>query len=468
MVKRTRRPVSRGGGSRGVALDLLCSVEERGAFANLALGPVLDRAGLARPERAFVTELVYGVVRRRLTLDWVLGQLLTRPADRLAPWVRNLLRLSLYQLMYLSRVPPEAACDEAVELAKGRGHQGIANLVNAVLRNYLRKQDQIVWPDPVAEPVRYLSTRESHPEWLVRRWVERLGFAEAEALLRADNVAPPVVLRANRLRTSRGGLLLRLAERGLEGAASRLTPEGVILRSRSGSVEELREVAEGYAQVQDEASMLIAHLVAPEPGERVLDAASAPGGKTTHLAELMGDRGEVRAFDLHPGKLGLVEANARRLGLTIVRAEPRDARSIGEVGELRGAFDRALLDAPCTGLGVLRRRPDARWRKGAEDIATLAAQQRVLIRSVAACVRRGGRLVYSTCSTEPEEGEQVVEDFLSDSGGEFVVADARAVLAERGIDAAADESAFAGPYLRLWPQRHGTDGFFGACLIRRG
>jgi 16S rRNA (cytosine967-C5)-methyltransferase len=454
-------------GSRAVALAVLCAVEEREAYANLALGPALDRAGLSPPERGLATELVYGVVRRRLTLDWVLGQFSARPVASLAPWVRNLLRLSLYQLLYLSRIPAGAACHAAVDLAKERGHRGVAGFVNAVLRNFLRGREGLAWPDPEAEPAKYLAVRESHPEWLIEQWLWRLGFSETAGLLAANNVPPPVTLRVNRRRTAREELLAGLAQRGIAAEASRWTPEGIVLRAPGGAVEELPELARGLAQVQDEASQLVAHLVAPEPGERVLDAAAAPGGKTTHLAELMDDQGEVRALDVYPAKLNLIRENAGRLGLSIVRAEAGDALAVGEAEGFRGAFDRVLLDAPCSGLGVLRRRPDARWRKQAQDVAVLSAQQRRLIRSVAAAVRPGGRLVYSTCSTEPEEGEAVVEDFLREQDGEFRFRPAREILAERGLPAAGETSAFSGPYLRLWPHRHGTDGFFAACLDRR-
>ncbi|MDI6871539.1 MAG: 16S rRNA (cytosine(967)-C(5))-methyltransferase RsmB [Bacillota bacterium] len=456
-----------GRGSRELALEVLCAIEERGAYASLALGSALARSGLSAADRGLATELVYGVVRRRLTLDWVIGQFATRPVGSLAPWVRNLLRLSLYQMLYLTRVRPEAACHEAVEIAKTRGHRGTAGFVNAVLRAFLRGRDNLAWPDPESGPAKHLAVRESHPEWLVERWLARLGFGETAELLAVNNQPPPLVLRVNRRRASREEVLAGLAERGVEAEASRWVPEGIVLRSRGGAVEELPEVAKGLVQVQDEASMLIAHLVAPEPGERVLDAAAAPGGKATHLAELMDDRGEVRALDVHPGKLRLISENAARLGLSSVRPELRSALELAEAADWSRSFDRALLDAPCTGLGVLRRRPDARWRKEPGDVAALSAQQRQLLRSVAQTVRRGGRLVYSTCSTEPEEGEEVAEDFLRDQGGEFVVLAAREILAERGVAAGGTASAFNGPYLRLWPHRHGTDGFFAACFERR-
>jgi 16S rRNA (cytosine967-C5)-methyltransferase len=450
-----------------VALEVLRTVNERGAYANLALAEALKRTGLSPADRGLATELVYGVERRRLTLDWLLGQFVKRPLEGLTPWVRDLLRLSVYQFVYLDRVPVEAACDQAVEIAKRRGHAGVAGFVNGVLRSLLRGRDRLTWPDPERDPVQYLAVRESHPGWLVERWLGRLGFDETAALLAADNLAPPVVLRANRCRTDREALLGRLAAKGVAAEPSPLVPEGVLLRSREGAVEGLAEVRQGLAQVQDEASMLIAHLVAPEPRERVLDAASAPGGKATHLAELMQDQGEVRALDVHPGKLQLVRENAARLGLSAVRAEVGDALALRGAPEFAGRFDRVLLDAPCTGLGVLRRRPDARWRKQPEDIAVLAGKQQEMLSSVAATVRPGGRLVYSTCSTEEEEGEQVARAFLAEQDGDFLVLDAREILAGNGIRAAAVASAFSGPYLRLWPQRHGTDGFFAACFVRR-
>lgn len=453
-------------GARGLALELLCTIEAQAAYANLALDRRLAAGSLGAVDRGLVTELVYGVIRRRLTLDWILGQFVRRPLASLPVWLRNLLRLSLYQLLYLTRIPAAAVCDEAVTLAKRRGHSGIGGLVNGVLRTYLRDRESVVWPDPEREPVRHLSVLESHPEWIVDRWVARLGYAEAAALLALDNLPPPVVLRVNLLRARREDVCTRLRSRGIDCETSQLVPEGVMLKSRSGSLETLPELAEGLAQVQDEASMLIAHLVAPRPGERILDAAAAPGGKATHLAELMQDCGEVVAQDVHPEKLSLIRENARRLGLNSVRAVEGNALNSGEEGEVPPSFDRVLLDAPCTGLGVLRRRPDARWRKDPGDVRALSDQQKAMLRSVAALVRGGGRLVYSTCSTEPEEGEEVVDAFLSDCGSEFVLRDAAGELAARGVPAGELKSAFAGPFLRLWPQRQGTDGFFAACLER--
>ncbi|MGE5508730.1 MAG: 16S rRNA (cytosine(967)-C(5))-methyltransferase RsmB [Chitinophagales bacterium] len=452
--------------AREVALQVLCAVEERGAYANLALSQGLERAGLSPSDRSFATELVYGTVRRRLTLDWVLEQFLTRPFDALAPWLQSLLRLSAYQLLYLEHVPPEAVCNEAVELAKRRGHRGIAGLVNAVLRSLLRGRSEITWPDPQTDPVEYLSVRESHPAWLVRRWLQRLGYAETAQLLAADNATPPLTLRANRCRMGRDELLARLAGRGLAAEPCRWAPEGVTLRSRTGSVERLPEITEGLAQVQDEASMLVARLAAPEPGHRVLDCASAPGGKATHLAELMGDSGHVCAFDVHPGKLRLVEENAARLGLRSVQTAVVDALAVGSLPEFAEAFDRCLLDAPCTGLGVLRRKADSRWRKAEGDIPALARQQGAMLASAARTVKRGGRLVYSTCSTEREEGEDVIERFLEGEGHAFRLLDAGEILTAQGIPARTEDSLTAGRYLRLWPQRHGTDGFFAAALVR--
>lgn len=452
--------------SRDLALRVLCAVEERGAYANLALAEALARSGLEPADRGFATELVYGTVRRRLTLDWVLGQFLTRPLEALAPWVRNLLRLSAYQLLYLDHVPPEAACHEAVELAKRRGHQGIAGLVNAVLRSLLRGKTALKWPDAATDPVGHLSVCESHPAWLVRRWVERLGYAEAGQLLAADNAPAPLTLRVNRLRREREELLEQLTSRGVAAEACRWAPEGVILRSKTGAVERLPEVREGLAQVQDEASMLVGRLVSPRPGERVLDCASAPGGKATHLAELMDDTGQVCAFDLHPGKLRLVAENAARLGLTSVTAAVVDALTVGTKPEYQEAFDRCLLDAPCSGLGVLRRKADSRWRKTEADLESLARQQAVMLASAARTVKPGGRLVYSTCSTEEEEGEKVIEDFLAGAGHGFRLLEAGAVLAAQGIPGTDGEGLVHGPYLRLWPHRHGCDGFFAACLER--
>lgn len=451
-----RRPMA----ARELALRALYRIEVEAAYASLALAGEFRRTPADRRERALATELTYGVSRRRNTLDHLVGRCSRRPVDGLTPWIRNVLRLGAYQIFYMDKIPPSAAVDEAVTLARRYGHAGTAALVNAVLRCLVPSRGQVEdsLPKPEADPVAYLSIAESHPEWLVRRWLARYGFADARGLMQYDNASPPVVVRANRLKVAPEALAARLAEEGVTAAPGRYLPEALRLEGPS-AVEGLPSFRAGLFQVQDESSMLAAWVVDPQPGELVIDAAAAPGGKTTHLAERMGGRGRVIANDVHAGRLALVEENCRRLGIANVEPVAGDGRDLPARWE--GQADRVLLDAPCSGLGVLNRRPDARWRKTEEQVAALPALQGELLAAAARCVRPGGVLVYSTCTTEPEENGGVCDRFLAAHPG-F----APESLAPYLPAPLAAEPGVEGGRLQLLPFRHGVDGFFIARFRR--
>ncbi|MDQ7793666.1 MAG: 16S rRNA (cytosine(967)-C(5))-methyltransferase RsmB [bacterium] len=448
------------GGARDLALELLGAVESGRAYPGLALDRALERGGLAGADRRLVTELVYGTTRTRNTLDWALGVHLRRPLASLPQAIRNALRLGAYQILYLDRVPASAACNESVELARRYGHRGTAALVNAVLR---RLAEEGLPPLP-EDRTDSLALAHHHPRWLVERWLDRLGAPGTVALLTANNRVPPTAVRVNRLRSSPEAVLAELGRLGIAARPSELAPEGLLLDEHP-PLRGLGPFRRGELQVQDESSMLAAPALAPIPGAVVVDACSAPGGKATHLAELMGDRGEVLAVDVSRGRLRLVEEAARRLGLASVRTMVADARELGRL--LPGAADAILVDAPCSGLGTLRRRPDLRWTKQPADIASLARLQRALLDGVAGCLKPGGILLYSTCSAEPEENQEVVESFLEDDGRfgwedplERLPEKARQLLAGRDRP----EGSRGPGWLQLWPQLDGTDGFFLARM----
>ncbi|MFO7310469.1 MAG: 16S rRNA (cytosine(967)-C(5))-methyltransferase RsmB [Bacillota bacterium] len=435
---------------RQAAVDILTAIEERAAFAGLALDAHLERIQLPAPARGYVTEIVYGVLRWRGTLDWMLAQCSHRPIEELTPAVRNILRLAAYEVCFLDSVPAPVACHAAVELAKARFHPGVASFVNGVCRQLSRRawSGDWPWPDVDEDPVKALAVRTSHPEWLVARWVARFGVQEARALCEANNAAPSVHVRANILKTTREALAEALAGLGAQVKPGLWAPQALHVRGM-GAVRDNPAFQSGLFTVQDEGAQLVAHVLDPQPGERVIDLCAAPGGKTTHLAELMGNEGQVVAVDVHAGKLGLVQRAAARLGITIVTTVEGDGREMP--GRLAPA-DRVLVDAPCSGLGVLRRRPDLRWRKRPEELTALAALQGELLAAAAELTRPGGTLVYSTCTTEPEETTEVVEAFLR-SRADFVpeVLPLREFVPDR----------FGG---YLYPHRHGTDGFFIARL----
>jgi 16S rRNA (cytosine967-C5)-methyltransferase len=442
--------------ARRLALRVLHAVDDGGAFANLALDQALEGSPLSGADRSLATELVYGVTRWRGRLDYVLDRLSTTPVADLPVWIRNVLRMGLYQILFLDRVPERAAVSESVALAREFGHRGTAGLVNAVLRQAARRGAAVALPPAVGDPVPRLAVEFSHPEWLARRWVARYGLEEATRLCRVDNEGAPLTLRVNTTRTSREELTARLTPEGVAAEPGRLFPEAVVAHT-DRPLRSLAAYAEGLFSVQDESSMAAARAVRPQAGQTVIDACAGVGGKATHLAELAGDRGRVVALDIFNHKLRLLTRAAERLGLRSIETRRIDARELPSAG--LEAADAVLVDAPCSGLGVLRRRPDLRWRVTEEDLADLARLQAELLSAAADCVRPGGVVVYATCSMEPEENQKVVEGFLSNRR-EFVPDDTATA-------AGLEDVRPHGPYLSLTPMSGGPDGFFVARMVRR-
>jgi len=448
----------------------LISVEREGAYANLALQKLMSaprRAATRHMEprdAGLLTELVYGVLRRRNTLDWVIDQFSRVPAARMNYIARNIVRLGVYQLLFLERVPESAACNESVELAKTWRLGGLSGFVNGLLRNIARRRDEISYPDPDQDPVLHISVRYSHPAWLVERWLQRFGQEETIALCRTNNEPPPVVLRCNSLKIDPGGLIRRLEQDGIAARPSPLIP-GAVRVAPHTAITGLSSFKAGCFAVQDESSMLASLVLRPQPGSTVIDACAGPGGKTAHLAQLMENSGRLLAFDVHPHRLRLIADACRRLGVTNVSTLLQDATAPPD--DMRGLADYLLVDAPCSGLGVIRRRPDLRWKVQATDLAAHARQQEQLLSGISNCIKPGGIMLYSTCSTEPEENGEVVAAFLNSherwqavdmsnlAPPAFLIDDDDCRMASQGC-------------LQLLPHRHGTDGFFLAVLKLSG
>lgn len=444
--------------AREVALKIINEVENNGAYANIALAQEINRrtaqGQLSDQDRRFITELVYGTVKAGATLDWMLGIYLNRSLTKVAPVIRNILRLGIYQLFFLEKVPASAACNQSVELAKKYGHAGTIKFVNGVLRNAARSPEKVVYPDRDSEPVKYLALKYFHPEWLVERWVDRLGVAGCEALCQTNNTIPPLSLRTNSVKINRDRLLQRLADEGVVCQASDWTPEGIVCQEHPG-LGTLTSLQEGLLQVQDESSMLVAHILGPKPGEFIIDACGAPGGKTTHIAALMNNTGKILSTDIYEHKLAIIRENAARLTLTNIETKALDAVNLGSMFPLKA--DRVLVDAPCSGLGVLRRKPDSRWRKSPEILRDLPKLQAAILASAAQCVKPGGVLVYSTCTTEPEENQDIVRDFLR-VHPDFILEDTGQYLP---VEKRPDKM------LQFWPHTDGIDGFFIARIVRQ-
>ncbi len=436
-----------------MAARVLERVETAAAYADLALDAELGRRRLDPRDRALATELVYGTLRWQRYLDWILSPHSRRPLETLDVRARALLRLTAYQVALLDRVPSFAAVNDAVTLARRGTRPGVADFVNAVLRSFSRRGPREREPRPPDDAIEALALRGSFPTWIATRWVARWGAAEAERLMRAMNDRAPLTLRANTLTTTREALAARLAaEDGVVTRPTRYAPEG-LWAEPGGRPADWHAFADGSFVVQDEASMLVTRLLDPRPGETVADACAAPGTKTTHLGQLMKDTGRILAFDPQPARLDLVRAAANRLGLTAVDALDGTAEMLAP--RFAAACDAVLVDAPCSNLGVLRRNPEVKWRRGPEDVRASAARQRAILEAAAGMVRPGGRLVYATCSLEPEENEEVT----------------RAVLATRGDFALDPPDDFPVPLedgvLRCLPHRLGADGFTAVRFRRQ-
>ncbi len=453
--------------ARLTASRVLERVERIGAYADLALSQSLAQSNLSGADRRLCTELVYGTLRWRGRLDYMLSQYIDRGFSEVEPLILTTLRIGAYQLVFSDRIPATAAVDEAVRCTRALGADRAAGFVNAVLRRLATEKDRIELPTLERDPLAHLQHALSLPEWIAQRWLDDFGPTGAAELARASNDPPPHTIRVNRVRTHREKLLVELSVRHPDAAPCRFAPDGLVLGRKGNPSEDPAFMAGAYT-VQDEASQLVVDILDPRPGDRVLDVCAAPGTKTTAIAERLGGQGSVLALDKHPRRLGLVARAARRLGLGGIATMTRDARrplldlptGPGEPAPEGGArFDRVLVDAPCSGLGSLRRNPDARWRVGPEDPARLAEVQFEILQNAAAVVAEGGVLTYSTCTILREENEQNVERLLEHAPG-FRLA-ARSELPEH-LTELIDEIG----QMHCYPHLHDCDGFFAARFVR--
>jgi len=438
---------------RQAALDILLRIEREDSYADILVDRELSTGQLEGPDRGFLTELVFGVLRRRGTLDHVIDCFSDRKTAKLERVVAILLRLGLYQELFLDRVPVSAAVNETVKLAKIHAPRA-AGFVNAVLRRADRERESIPWPDRSADLAAFLAARYSQPRWLVEQWIGQLGPIEAESLAAAMIETPPLTLRVNTLKASRDEFLARLEAAGVAARPTDYSPVGIHILSAAHPAG-LSGFAEGLFTVQDESSQLASLFLDPQPGQRVLDLCAAPGGKTTHLAQLMENRGSLLACDLDKRKLRRIEETAERLGISVIETMSLDGSLPLDALGAR-TFDRILVDAPCSGLGVIRRNPEAKWRLSLFDSSRLAQLQGAILQNAADRLETGGILVYSTCSTSTEENEAVIDVFLSERH-DFVVENLRDLF-PRYAELCTDRGMFRG-----WPHRYGMDGF---CAVR--
>lgn len=453
MSKKKSLPLS----SREAALRSLVRVEQDSAYLNLVLPAMLQ--GLTTEERALAVQLAAGVIQRLNTLDWALGLYLKRPLKSFTPWIRNLLRMGAYQLIYLHGIPDYAVVDETVSLAHRFGHRGVAGLVNALLRRLIKEASALPWPDPLKDPVEYLSLKESHPQWLVKRAITRFGLPEAKKWCISNNIKPLSSIRPNLLKTDHISLVKELEAEGLKITRSPVVP-GMFRVSGAFNPVASTSFRKGLFTVQGESSALVAPLIKPELGDTIIDLCSAPGGKTTHLAELTGDKGRIYAVELHQKRLRMVEKAASRLGLHSIIPMQADGTTIDKSN--LPVPDALLVDAPCSGLGVIRRLPEIKWRRQENDLALLQNLQLRLLTSAARLLPEGGKLLYSVCTTEPEETGEVVSAF-SLKNRNFILEDIVPLLPPDLQNASARRGTVV-----FYPHVNDLDGFYLALWIKKG
>ena len=437
-------------GARETALRVLMSCRNNHAWADAALKAQLGRDGLVDPEAALCSRLVYGVVQNQQLLDFYLSAYCSQKPDHLQPPLLEILRLGAYQILYLDRVPDSAAVNTSVELAKISGRGQASGLVNAVLRKIAQNKTALP-PIPERDEAKYLSIRYSHPKWLVKRLLSILGREETEAFLAANNDTPPLTVQVNPLKTNAESLIKELEGWGVTAKPHPWVP-GCLELTGAGDLTTLAPFREGKLLVQDPAARLVSLIAGVQPGQKVLDLCAAPGGKSFSAAFAMEDKGEIVSCDLHENKLKRIQEGAARLDLTSITTSAGDGRVFRP--EWAERFDTVLVDAPCSGLGIIRKKPDVRYKK-ADDLFTLPVIQTALLDNAARYVAPGGVLVYSTCTILPEENEQVTDAFLTEHSD----------FCRDGFTLPEPVGETEGQ-LTLWPQRHGTDGFY-ICRMKR-
>jgi 16S rRNA (cytosine967-C5)-methyltransferase len=453
---------------RQLALLTLRTIDH-GAYADVAVDRALNQSTLSPLDKRLFTELVYGCVRRQRTLDALLDLLGRKPSHQQPPDLRLIMHLGLYQLRYLNQIPDSAAVNTTVDLAKQNGFTGLSGVVNGMLRRYIREMEQrskdtadqeerrahLALPAALSsqllplDPVQRLGILHSYPDWIVQTWVDQFGLETAEQLCEWMNRPPTIDLRVNRLKTTIAEVEAVLLESGVKTERVAGLPDALRLVEHTGAIAQLPGFAEGWWMVQDSSAQLVSYLLDPQPGETVMDMCAAPGGKTTHIAELMGDRGVIWACDKTLSRLKKVRQNCHRLGISSVRIHEGDSLTQSQFAK-RG--DRLLLDAPCSGLGTLHRHADARWRQTPDTIAGLAQLQSKLLNQAATWLKPGGTLVYATCTLNPPENEQIITQFLETH--------ANWAIAPPPVDSPLAPFVTPQGWLQLLPHQHSMDGFF--------
>ncbi len=442
---------------RHLAVDILDQVHRNKAFAGLLLDECLDANELSSTaDGRLLTHLVYGVLRLRGHLDWILANLCRGNWEKTDESIKNILRVGLFQLKFNDRLPAFAVVDEAVKVAKNINSTK-SGLVNAILRNYLRHGSSIAFPPQDKNPAEFIAAFHSHPLWLIKSWIKIFGIQDTQAMCAANNEMPPLTLRVNTLKTSRNELQEKLAAAGFTLNATPFSPDGLILNNAGQPIQKTNFFREGYLRLQDEASQLISYLLNPKSSESILDVCAGTGGKTTHLAAILKNNGNILATDYDLKKIEELKKDAIRLGITSIETRHADlTKNLPEL--LKEKFDSVLVDAPCSGLGTLRRNPEIKWHTTTANLPEFTETQNAVLQNASLAVRKGGHLIYCTCSLLPQENENVISNFLR-INPHFSACPPHKSIPRQLIDPKG--------YFRTFPHLHNMDGFFAACLTRK-
>ena len=442
---------------RETILDLLIRIDGDNGFSHLIIDHEIKSHQISERDAGLLTEIVYGTLQRKLTLGFYIEKYL-EPGKTVKPWVNMLLRMSVYQIAFLDKVPDHAIIHEAVEIAKKRGHKGISGLVNGVLRNMQRNE----LPDTssIDNPLKRIAIETSHPEWLVERWIDMYGVEITKQMCEANLERKHTTIRVQPMKITRNEAIKNLEDQGFDVRKSMFSEQGIIVDS--GNILYTTLFKEGYVTIQDQSSMLVAEMLRLKEGMVVLDVCSAPGGKVTHIAEKMGNKGKINAYDLHAKKAKLLHEKTIKLDLTIVEAKQADARNLQEIHAYE-SFDRILVDAPCSGFGVIRGKPEIKYNKQELDIHQLAQIQLDILTRVAPLLKKNGHLMYTTCTVDKEENNQVVAEFLKKQPEYMVDQTFFDELPE--FLRHAEGISYEG--LQLFPHTKGSDGFFLTRLTRK-
>ncbi|WP_078547220.1 16S rRNA (cytosine(967)-C(5))-methyltransferase RsmB [Litchfieldia alkalitelluris] len=440
---------------REVVIDILVSIEKNQAYSNLLLNKMIQKYNLSSKDTGLLTEIVYGTIQRKEALDFILSSFINNK-KKVEQWVVVLLRMSIYQMVYLDRIPERAVIFEAVEIAKKRGHKGIASMVNGVLRNIQR--NGIPSFEEISDPIERLAVETSHPNWLVKRWIEHFGYEEAKKICEINLIPPEQTARVNLTKTTLDEVLAQLKDKGIEATAGELAPDSI--KIGKGNIASSSLFKDGLVTIQDESSMLVGHALGVTKDESILDSCAAPGGKTTHIAELLNNTGSVTSLDLHEHKVKLIAEQVSRLGLTNVTPQVLDSRTASDQFE-NESFDKILVDAPCSGFGVIRRKPDIKYSKNENDIYQLKNIQLSILNAVAPLLKKGGILVYSTCTVDKEENEEVVAEFLNQHHN-YKLDDELSNRLPCKV-----QPYIKGGTVQILPHYFGSDGFFIASIRKQ-